>query len=207
MNPTELHPDLQAHSYEHPELGFAIAHPLLHTIAWADAATINKNYLQKVDAVASALEEQRWSSYIYLHEKPYRVDAFIEVADELGNKDYWELLASVWTGSENIWQNIDSWVSLWNSTRPNRELAMTENDRDELAAYPDTFTVYRGALFDENEQGMSWTSDYDKAKWFSTRFAGEGDVPVVVERVINKSEVLAYLSGRGESEVVLDLSL
>ena len=47
---------------------------------------------------------------------------------------------------------------------------------------------------------MSWTREFDKAKWFSNRF-GEG---YVLEGTAHKEDVLAFFSRRGEEEVVME---
>jgi hypothetical protein len=201
-----LIPELQQRVFQHPELGEYISHPLVHMVGYVDYELANRQYESKSLALDKALESKSWSSYIYLHERPYRLDALLDIADEMSDKEYWEKLSDVWMDSENIWQNIHDWIAAWNQRTTSRELVMTKQEREEFDAMPEQITVYRGALSDKNKHGMSWTIYKDKAEWFSTRFAGDGDIPVVIERVVNKSEILAYFTRRGENEVVLDIS-
>ena len=44
-----------------------------------------------------------------------------------------------------------------------------------------------------------WTRDKDRACWFSNRFNQDQEV---FEKTINKNDVLAYLNGRGEDEII-----
>jgi hypothetical protein len=65
------------------------------------------------------------SHLVYLHEPPYRLDAFMDIAGRLSNKNFWVLLAGVWTDSENIWQNPENWRAIWNTQRPGKHFAMS----------------------------------------------------------------------------------
>jgi predicted ABC-type ATPase/DNA-binding MarR family transcriptional regulator len=164
---------------------------------------INKQYRQKLEAVADARKNKKWSSYINLHERPYRLDAFMDVEDEMTDGEYWSSLADVWVDSENIWQNQDIWKSALSSKRPDRISMMNKEEQKEFASLPNELTIYRGYLKGKNKNGLSWTTDRDKAEWFSNRLAGRGDNPVVQQATVNKKDVVAYFSRRGESEVVV----
>ena len=62
-----------------------------------------KNWLQKAKA------DGDWNSYIFLHERPYRVGA-LEYASESGlgqsPSEYWRLVGGVWLDLENILEKI-----------------------------------------------------------------------------------------------------
>jgi hypothetical protein len=86
----------------------------------------------------------------------------------------------------------------------------TSPERRRFESLPDRFKVYRGAKH-WNLTGMSWTLDLDKAVYFATHHHDEGApcllssdmVGVVMERTIQKSDVLFYTDDRTEQEVVL----
>jgi hypothetical protein len=91
---------------------------------------------------------------------------------------------------------------------------MTEEERKFLADLPELITVYRGYQpLTGNEDGMSWTLDRDVAQRLGNRWwtTAVDDKPLtdplnrgqVQERVIQKSEIFAYLGGRKESEVII----
>ena len=142
-----------------------------------------------------------------MHERPHRLDAFGELIATRVVKDidYWELLGSIWIDSENIWQNFPNWKRLLRSKRPHKHAFMDADDKKEFKALPNRLTVYRGCVCGQNETGMSWTLDKAKATWFSSRFLrrDKGEKPCVLEKTINKSKAFAYLTGRGESEVII----
>jgi hypothetical protein len=164
---------------------------------------LNEQYSYKRKALIVAASQKDWHTYVFLHERPYRLDALIHISEtySLSNKKFWELVGSVWTDSENIYQNVKEWQEVWATGRPNHQAAMTKDERLALAALPDELTIYRGAREDLNEDGLSWTTDRARAEWFAKRFNREGDA-VVLEARVTKHDVLAYFTGRNESEVV-----
>jgi predicted ABC-type ATPase len=186
------------------QLGMPIVrHPLVMWIGPMMPGIINKQYKQKLEAVAKAKQEKNWTSYIQLHERPYRLDAFMNIKDEMSDADYWSKLSDIWVDSENIWQNMNLWKSVLSSKRPNRQNMMTVDEQKELASMPDKIDIYRGFVEGKNKNGFSWTTDRAKAEWFSSRLAGDGENPLVAEARVNKKDVVAYFSRRGESEIVL----
>lgn len=73
--------------------------------------------------------------------------------------------------------------------------------------YPDRapFTLYRGVAgigARRRPRGLSWTASFDCAAWFARRYS----LPKAVLRIdVEASDVLAYLTGRGEEEFVIAL--
>jgi hypothetical protein len=192
--------------------GEMLRHPLLYSYsAPLYPGVANKQVGLKQDAINDALRRKRWYSAICLFERPYRADALMMIASthRIVGADYWELVGSVWTDSENIWQHTDEWKAIFHSRRKHREMVMDEDERAELASLPSTLPiiVYRGCKEHVNEQSLSWTTNPDTAIWFATRFAstgshrGNGQPLVLVGRVM-RDDVLALFNGRGESEIV-----
>ena len=72
-----------------------------------------------------------------------------------------------------------------------------------LTELEETVTVYRGVTpyNARNVKALSWTLDKAKARWFATRFGEHG---TVYKAQINKRNILAYFTGRNESEIVLN---
>jgi hypothetical protein len=71
------------------------------------AAILNHRYREKRQYVEKAIADRDWSTFIFLNERPYRIGAFMEIAHELSNKEYWPLVSEMWSDSENIWQNLE----------------------------------------------------------------------------------------------------
>ena len=165
---------------------------------------INLLYKHKKDVLKKALEKENWQQYVYIHERPYRLEAFDEIMNDMAAKDYWDILSSIWQDSENISQNIHRWMDLWSSDLEEREAVMDEDERAALAALPETITIYRGIGHMGAEYGMSWTTSLDKAVWFAKRFSGYGDrAALLVTGKSHRDDVLAYLLGRNEHEIVI----
>ena len=180
-----------------------LKHPLVFWVGPINVDMINQMYRQKVKALEDAAENKDWGRFVYMHERPYRVQAFTQIAEELSPEEYWPLLGDVWIDTENQWQYIDELSDLLAADLPSRELIMQEDERASLAAMPDEITIYRGYQVGKNEGGLSWTTDRSRAEWFAGRLALEGDEPAVMEAVVNKNDVVAFFSRRGENEIVL----
>jgi hypothetical protein len=195
-----LHPDLVPYFEADGALGAQVRHPLVYQVPLWSNGSANAYYLQKKKDLEQALAEKNYSRVVYLHERPYRLQAFIQIQKYLSDEKYWSLLASVWTDTENAWQHLDEWRELFNSSRPKRQRLM---DRDEVLAYdslPDTVKVYRGCQKGINEDGISWTLKRDKAEWFATRFSKDG---LVLEKEIQKKDIIAVFTNRNEFEVII----
>lgn len=195
-----LHPDLVPYFEADGALGAQVRHPLVYQVPLWSNGSANAYYLQKKRDLDKALEEKNYNRVVYLHERPYRLQAFIQIAKYLSDEKYWSLLASIWTDTENAWQNLDEWRKLFNSSRPKRQRLM---DRDEVLAYdslPDTVKIYRGCQKGINKDGISWTLKRDKAEWFATRFSKDG---VVLEKEIQKKDIIAVFTNRNEFEVIV----
>jgi len=195
-----LHPDLVLYLEKDGALGPQLRHPLVYQVPLFSNGRANAYYLQKKSDLIDAVLHRKYSRIIYLHERPYRLQAFLSIANDLPDEQYWSLLASVWTDTENAWQNLEQWRELFNSDRPKRERLM---DRDEvlaLSSLPDTVKIYRGCQKGINEDGISWTLKRDKAEWFATRLDKDG---VVLEKEIQKKDIIAVFTNRNEFEVIV----
>jgi hypothetical protein len=179
-----------------------IEHPLVKEIFYAPAMNAHYNAMlkHKQEALAKAEAEGDWHSYIMLHERPYRFDAFVRIAFQLSDKEYWEALRMVWQDSENIWQNKERWdVALRTTKHGDPRAMMTAEELAFYDALPKQVTVYRGH-HGVNKNGLSYTLDLKKAEWFAKRYGKDG---MVRRRKVAKSKILAYLDGRNESEVIV----
>lgn len=203
--PVPLHPDLTPWLFDGP-LGPMLKHPLVYAIIITDQehARYNAMYEAKLRAYYDACAASKWNQAVFLYERPWRLDAFKDIQDNLTDDEYWPLLGQIWTDSENIYQNRDNWAQLLtDETRTNRHLIMSDEERDQLAKMPDTgIHVYRGYTYDAAADGLSWTLNKDRARWFAKRFPG-GERPRIVCGTIDRKHVIAHFTGRGEDEVVL----
>lgn len=136
--------------------------------------------------------------------KPYRMLYLSLVFPYLTKKERSEIMREVWISVENINGNINvSQMEILKMLRKcNPKYLMGQDNFKVYENLPDTFVVYRGLQENAQEDGLSWTLSKDVAEWFANRFDNEGEV---IEKVIHKSEVIAYFSDRDEEEIVLDI--
>jgi hypothetical protein len=200
-NDEPLHPDLVPYLDENGPFGPALWHPLVHDPMFHFTSMANRSYLAKQKILQRAIDESDWSTVVFLHERPYRLDALWQHADLLPDSEFWSLAGEVWIDSENIWQKDRLWRAILRQPREHPEFFMGEEDHEALLLLPKTLTIYRGAQTGLNEHGLSWTLDRERAEWFANRF--EKADPIVLEREIPKADIFAYLTGRGEEEIVL----
>jgi hypothetical protein len=86
---------------------------------------------------------------------------------------------------------------------------MTKKEVAYLKNLPETVPVYRGCPLNK-VNGMSWSTDKDKATWFGNRFNFGGGKPpfdkecCLVTGQVAKADICAVFLERNEFEVVCD---
>lgn len=113
-------------------------------------------------------------------------------------------LPELWAGADPD-DTDPRYVGLW-------KLAFAANDKktifdaSEGTVLPDPLTVYRGQL--GYELGISWTTNHGVATKFAATGGGRAKVAKgrVLTRKIKLEHVMAYLTSRGEFEVIVDHS-
>jgi hypothetical protein len=211
FGPEDLHPELAEYLETGSSLlGSMIRHPLVFSVPhWEQSnKMVNRQFAQKTKAVAAAIAEGNWATFVFLHERPYRVDALEAVLFEHEIEDpaiVWPLISSVWIDSENIYQNFRRWKDIWEVPVPRRTVKIMDmEERAALNALPATITVYRGVAHESSVGGMSWTTDRDKAVWFARRFAAdERRKPMLATATVRRKDVIAHFLGRNEFEIVV----
>ena len=202
LNRTEdLHPDLTAY-IDKSSFGENLRHPMVYSLMYHPSmnAYLNAQYKAKKEYFERAKAKKEWSSMIWIYERPYRLQIFEEIMDDLSDSQYWDLLGSIWSDSENLWQYGHLLGSLINSNRPGREAMMDDDEKEFLNKLPNEIVVYRGHQF-INRLGYSWTLSYWRAKWFSQRFSQKQHG--IVQATIKKENIIAVLLGRNEYEIIV----
>lgn len=149
--------------------------------------------------------KQSASAIYFLLNEPYRL-TFLKFAQEyLSQEDFSVMLADAWISTENpnMYPDLtrNELVAMFKAA-DSAEL-MSKDEQDMLNRLDEEVTVYRGVTpYNEKSiRALSWTLDYEKAKWFAQRFGESG---TVYEAQIKKEHILAYFDGRGESEVIVE---
>lgn len=149
---------------------------------------------------------------LMLINKPWYM-TFLKFAKEfMSSQDLGYLLAECWTEQE--FPNRDSNANLkeiigWFKEADKKTL-MTE---EEFKFYKrlhnkNIITVYRGISYDGKPKGLSWTINFEKAKWFALRFKNENSkvYKLNIDLSKNSDTILACFLGRNEQEVVVDIT-
>lgn len=200
-----LDEELQDYVEDNELLGKSLKHPLVYQLPLHMAWQANDQLAQKKKALAQAVNEGDYYSYVYLYERPYRAIALENIVGGLEDDEYWQMCASVWTDTENHWQERLRWNRLLRSDRPEQEHFMTGEEQEAFAALPDELTVHRGWNGLGRAVSLSWTLDYAKAEWFAQRLLNvrKGEPATVTSGLVAKADVLGLLEGRGEQEIVI----
>jgi hypothetical protein len=179
-----------------------LKHPLVFHVPYHEQmnALANKQYEQKKNATERYLKEEKYDSYVFIHERPYRLSAFLNIYDKMKPKEFWEMLSDIWRDSENIWQNKSTYKMLFSYHPKSKHHFMSKEDRKVFDSLPEQVVVYRGFTVGKNKNGFSYTLDKSRAEWFANRFNKNGKV---LERTISKDKIVAYTNGRGEQEVII----
>lgn len=119
-----------------------------------------------------------------------------------------KMLPELWTGADPDDTNPE-YLALWREAYKANGCRLIQDQPshiEQLFTSIDTrlITIYRGQISDA--VGISWTLNRAIAKKFAA--TGGGRAPVsggkILKRVINRADAMAYLTGRGESEVIVD---
>lgn len=184
-------------------------HPLVVQVPYLDAGILNRmlneQLARKKEAVAEALLEGDGDRYVLLNERAYRLEALCKIipAAELSPRDFWRLLALVWIDAEDPDQYSSIYEGLFTFDRirgwGDRHYLMEDFEREAFDRLPEVMTVYRGANHD-TRKGLSWTLSRNVAYFFATRWGARDRI---YRMQIDKSDVIAYFTRRGEAELIL----
>lgn len=135
----------------------------------------------------------------------YALYFFDYISELLSPQDYSQLLASTWINSEyaNCDANINKKELLKHFQNADKQYLLKEEELKVLQSLEDKVTIYRGVTpYNKNNiKALSWTLDFDTARWFANRFRSKGKV---YSATIDKSHIYAYFNGKNESEVIVD---
>lgn len=130
------------------------------------------------------------------------LDIFSRKARLLSNPRYWEVMRTVWVSAGST-ETAQMFRRLMKSARPCKGWFMTPEDTDELDRMEFPIKVYRAydkkySGTGEEDPGISWTTDCD----WCHEYAVKKD-RLVKERVVSREEIFAYVTRRGESEIII----
>jgi hypothetical protein len=140
-------------------------------------------------------------------EKHERMRAFYNMINQIVDtptaEQFWSEFWGIWSSSENLHADMAIVQSLYEygTMLGSAHLGLDEDDSAFIATLPDTVTIYRGCS-EQNKYGWSWSLDKEKALWFAKRSVGY-EVRYLLKAKVSRHDILGYLSGRNESELII----
>jgi len=124
------------------------------------------------------------------------LDIFRRKARLLSNPRYWEVMRTVWVAVGST-ETAQLFRTLMLSSRPCRSWFMTPEDAAALEAMPFPLTVWR-AYDADPDPGISWTLDEQWCRGYA-----KAKNRRVKQMQVSREQVFAYVSRRGEEEVIV----
>lgn len=192
-----------------------------HPFTSTTVVMVNRNDKHTMLNLLNPEQANEWRQYVrskiesvdnvkklsYMINKPY-ILLFLKLCKKyLSAQDLAMLLYNHWSEIEYISTDVNvsvrEMVSLFREA--DRQYLMSEEEQEVYSKLKNDITVYRGVTDynEKNKKALSWTLDYEKAKWFATRFNSKKHM--IWKTKVKKDQILCYMNGRGEKEVILDL--
>jgi hypothetical protein len=124
--------------------------------------------------------------------------------ENIEDEDFFQEICELWRGADpndtdpvflTVWEEAYNW---------NGE--MLRDDDTKFLPSGDPITIYRGQLTFEEPMGVSWSLSKDIATKFSHGASIRAYVEngVLLEALVDKRDIIAYITGRGEEEIIIN---
>ena len=134
-------------------------------------------------------EEEDYAKVIDIFKRKYKL---------LSNPCYWETLRTVWVLCGST-ETSDMFRPFFRLKRPCRSWFMTPEDAAELEAMAFPLTVWRAYDPSYNpDPGLSWTINREWCEGYANKKGR-----LIKSRQVSREEIFAYISRRGESEIII----
>ena len=171
-------------------------------------ALYNEQYRFRSQAADKFLINKEFEKYLAVIEKPYRVEEFLKIQPMIeDDQAYYNLFEDIWVCVENIWQYkdqlalhiIERVATLPDHQRFDPAVKLNFDSNGELE-------IYRGVNKNGDHYGLSFTTDREQARWFSSRLCKSKE-GYVRELTVTKDDIIFTTNRRAEKEVVTLLGL
>lgn len=184
------------------ELGLIEANQIQFDAEWDYALLKAKRY---TETKAQLTKEELEDVLIKInHQAMAKLFKELYQQDRLSLEAIKNSLVDVYTESEDFDQLF--FLPLFKKVKEEDEvLLISEEDKKRYESLPDRVVIYRGMREGENiKKKLSYTLSFDKAVFFADRHSNQSEKGVVVSVVVNKCDILAVITQRGEDEVIID---
>ena len=163
-----------------------------------------KEYQKYISDMKKNINKKKsFSEILFLLNKPYHLVFFYSCKDIISPMEYNDCLSHIWVCTEfpNNDKNVskEQILKLFNKSDPTN--IMSKEEKKIYDNLPDVVEIYRGTHYEDDSKALSWTIDFETAKWFATRFDNDG---YVLKAKVNKKDIFAFFDGRNEKEVVIN---
>ena len=181
-----------------------------------DAKTFGDAYVQKINfkkqELDKAIEQQNWDKVFMLVEKPFRLNWLEENIDLIkDDKQYYNFLKDAYMMTEFPMNGFSNYRDLLHLlyAKDNPKLMMDKEELKLLNSLPNEVKIWRGVkvddVLDDDNIGLSFTLNKDKAIWFAERFAQAGvSQAILIEAVVKRDDILSIFLNRDEEEVIVN---
>jgi len=132
---------------------------------------------------------------------------FKYVSEFMSEKDFAQYLVEAWIRQDNPNQDVNvsrkEAISFFKKAK--KHFLMSESEFKHYESLADEVTVWRGVSPGREKFGLSWTDEKEKALWFKKRFERGEKKGYLLEATVPKRHILAYIDGRGEKELVINV--
>ena len=194
-----LDPELVPFLSIHQTLGQILQHPLVYEVPYHRLpGMVNKRLHAKQKLVDDYISKKEYGKALWLYERPYRISFLDLWQSEFTSEDFKDQLSMVWSDAE-----MPSQFSQQKLIGMFKRAGYLTDEEDSRFRPTGDIPVFRGVQKEEFSRGMSWTTSPQKARWFALRWNIVGTGYVYAATAPPESQ-LAFFSGRGEQEVVVD---
>jgi hypothetical protein len=197
-----LHPALRPWVDFNTPLGAMVKHPFVYMHLGGYEMFVkqaNDFYAAKIKVRRQYLDNRNFMGYLWSLERPWRMYTLERLVrrKRISLEQLRDILIPIWTDTECPESNQEIPVKLF------RMLKFVTDSRSQWKKLPERITVYRGVdgILELTATGPSWTTELKTARIFAYRYGAKG---AVYKYTLDKSEALAYIVGRDESEIILD---
>jgi hypothetical protein len=165
-------------------------------------AWLNRSLRLKTEAYEAAVAAGDWNRAVALVERPWRLDYLGALAPRIADEDLADMLPGWWADTEDEAGNAATMLRLLARTG-----FVTDADPLPDEFREDALVIFRGeGAWDgrlADGTAIAWSLSRETAAWFAERGSPEGQRGTVLRAIVLRENVLAFITARGESEVIV----
>jgi hypothetical protein len=163
----------------------------------------DKYFEQKLKFVENALKTKSFQKLFDRVDKKILIPTFIEMYNDIPDDQKYDVFVDLYMRSEFGFEMLPK--EILNDLFKKRNFSgewkkRMQSLKKKLKSSPKVIKVYRGVGSKSTKDGISWTLSKKVANFFANRFGNSGEVQ---QKEIHSSEIIDYLTDRGEEEIFL----